>query len=92
MLTGNCVFSEIKSFEMAEKRVVVLSATASTGFNLHGKRTLVNCQQRNHITLEVGWSPELLLQQLGNNLLMVNCHYFLKQHFIIIKCLCRPDT
>lgn len=47
------------------KRAVVLSGTASTGFNLHASLDVENKQRRHHITMEVGWAPEMLLQQLG---------------------------
>lgn len=63
-----CVFElEIEMFMAGWKRAVVLSGTASTGLNLHSDANVENYQKRNHITMEVGWAPELLLQQLGTN-------------------------
>lgn len=58
---------EIEIFMKGGKRAVVLSGTASTGLDLHASlvKGCTNKQQRHHITMEVGWAPEMLLQQLG---------------------------
>lgn len=50
------------------KRVAIISSSASTGFNLHSalEENVHNKEPRIHITIEVGWAAEGLLQQLGN--------------------------
>lgn len=57
------MFLEMERFQKGEVHVAIVSNIASTGFNLHS--TTENRDRRLHITMEVGWAPELLLQQLG---------------------------
>lgn len=50
-----------------EKRIAIISAAASVGFSLHADPTKRNTQKRTHITLELPWSSEEFVQQLGRS-------------------------
>lgn len=55
----------MKRFQKGEVRVAIVSNIASTGFELHSDVDARNKERRVHITMEFGWAPQLLLQQLG---------------------------
>lgn len=77
--------TDIQNFmKHATKRVVILSGTASTGLDLHSdlNEEVKNRQQRHHITMEVGWAPELLLQQLGNTFVLKKKQYHCCCHLV----------
>lgn len=56
-------------FQRGKKHIAIISDAASTGISLHSEKLAREPQsgrRRIHVTLEMPWSPEKVLQQLGN--------------------------